>query len=306
MSPAGNSGDEAVRELIERALAEDVGSGDWTTLWTVPEGVEGDAVIVAKESLVIAGAELLVRVFAAVDPEVRVELLATDGTSLAPEEAVARIRGPARALLTAERTALNVLGRLTGIATLTNRFVNVVSGTGARIVDTRKTTPGWRRLEKAAVRAGGGSNHRMGLYDMILIKDNHIAAAGGIGPALARVRKENRAGLPVEIEVSTLDQLEEALAGKPDRILLDNMSLDALREAVRHVGKWRSSSGGGGTGERRAPELEASGNMTLDRVRAVAETGVDFISVGALTHSAPSADLSMRMRQPRGRGIRGR
>jgi len=196
--------------------------------------------------------------------------------------------GRARPILTGERTALNFLQRLSGVATMTRRFVDAVAGTGATILDTRKTTPSFRLLEKAAVRAGGGGNHRIGLYDMVLIKDNHIAAAGGITAAVRRVREHDRAGLPIEVEVTNLAELDEAIDAGVDRILLDNMDLETMRAAVERV---RERAGEG----RPRPLLEASGNITIDRVRAVAETGVDLISVGALTHSAPALDLSLRI-----------
>jgi nicotinate-nucleotide pyrophosphorylase (carboxylating) len=195
------------------------------------------------------------------------------------------VEGPARALLTGERTALNFLGHLSGIATLTRRFVDAVRGTGASIIDTRKTTPGWRILEKKAVRDGGGRNHRMGLYDMVMIKDNHIAAAGGIEAAVARVRKANDRDLPVEVEVTTIQELIRVLPLRVDRVLLDNMPLETLREAIRRVE----------AAPLPRPETEASGNVLLGSARSIAETGVDLISVGALTHSAPNADLSMRV-----------
>jgi nicotinate-nucleotide pyrophosphorylase (carboxylating) len=219
-----------------------------------------------------------------VDPGVALDILVGDGGAAEPGHALLCLGGPAGSILTGERTALNFLGRLSGIATLTRRFVEAVEGTGARIVDTRKTTPGWRALEKEAVRAGGGTNHRMGLHDMVLIKDNHIAAAGGISRAVEGVRRSNDRGLAVEVEVRDLDELETALELGVDRILLDNMRGDTLARAVeraRRLGPDR-------------PELEASGNVTLATVRAIAETGVDLISVGALTHSAPAADISLR------------
>jgi len=271
--------------LVRTALAEDVGPGDWTTLWTVDEGARGRARVVAKEALVLAGTEAARRVFQQVDPSVRVECLVPDGTGVEAEDVVLRLRGPMRALLTGERLTLNFLGRLSGVATSTRRFMDRVAGTGARVIDTRKTTPGWRSLEKAAVVAGGGANHRMGLYDMVMIKDNHIAAAGGLTAAVQRVRGENRQGLSVEVEVGTLQELDEVLSLAVDRILLDNMTVKTLRQAVE-----RAHEHDGPT-----PELEASGNVTLATVRAIAETGVDLISVGALTHSAPNADLSMRV-----------
>jgi len=195
------------------------------------------------------------------------------------------VRGRTRSLLVGERTALNFLGRLSGIATLTRRFVDAVAGTGTRILDTRKTTPGWRLLEKAAVRSGGGQNHRVGLHDMVLVKDNHADACGGVAKAAMAAMEANDQGLAVEVEVRTLEELEEVLPLRPDRLLLDNMAQETLRAAVARVRR---------EGPRR-PETEASGNVTLANVRAVAETGVDFISVGALTHSAPSADVSMRV-----------
>lgn len=271
------------RGLIEAALAEDVGDGDRTSQWTVPAEARCEAVIVAKQRLIVAGCSVAVEVFRAVDPELALEARTSDADQVEPGDVVLAVSGPTRSLLTAERTALNFLARLSGIATLTRTFVSRVEGTGARIVDTRKTTPGWRMLEKMAVRAGGGGNHRMGLYDMVLVKDNHIAAAGSIRAAIDGVRERN-AGLSVEVEVHTAEELEEALAAGVDRILLDNMSVESLRRAVALV---RQRADG--------VELEASGNVTLDRVREVAETGVDYISVGALTHSAPAADLSLRI-----------
>ncbi|UCC25365.1 MAG: carboxylating nicotinate-nucleotide diphosphorylase, partial [Gemmatimonadales bacterium] len=265
--------------------AEDVGPGDWTSVWTIPEEAQGEARIVAKEPVVVAGLEVAAAVFRAVDPALRLRQLASDGDEVFPEGTLLEIRGPFRSILTAERVALNFLGRLSGIATLTRAFVRAVEGTGATIVDTRKTTPGWRHLEKEAVRAGGGTNHRMGLYDMILIKDNHIAAAGGIAAVLEAVRRRNHRELPVELEVASLEQLEEALITPPERILLDNMSVADMGQAVRRVAQ---------LGQGR-PLLEASGNVNLDSVRGIAEAGVDLISVGALTHSAPAADLSLRV-----------
>ena len=272
--------------LVRAALAEDVGPGDWTTAWTVESGTPGRAEIVAKAELVVAGIPPAVAVFSAVDPNLAVKVLRGDGQAAHPGDVVLEVSGSAAAILTAERTALNFLGRLSGVATLTRRFVDAVAGTGARVVDTRKTTPGWRGLEKAAVRAGGGSNHRMGLWDMVMIKDNHIAAAGGITAAVERVRAHNRQGLPIELEVRTDAELDEALALGVHRILLDNMDVAALRRSVERANR---------LGAKR-PELEASGNVTLATIRDVAATGVDLVSVGALTHSAPVADLSLRMR----------
>ena len=270
-------------DLIRLALAEDLGErGDVTSLATLTSGKRATARIHARTEGVLAGLPLVARVFSELDAEVRVRLARGDGEQVGAGETLCEIEGRAVTLLGAERTALNFLQHLSGIATLTRRYVDAVAGTGATILDTRKTTPGWRRLEKYAVRMGGGSNHRLGLHDALLIKENHIAAAGGITAALLRVRAcSAAAGLPVIIEVERLPQLDEALGLAPQRILLDNMSLGDMREAVVR------SDG-------RVP-LEASGNMTLERVPAVAATGVDFISVGALTHSAPVLDCSMRI-----------
>lgn len=275
--------DEAVDALVAAALAEDVGDGDRTTAWTVEGESRCRAAVLARETLVVAGSGIAERVFRAVDPELDVRIVRGDGERVDEGAVVLRLEGRTRGLLTAERTALNFLGRLSGIATLTRRFVEAAEGCGARITDTRKTTPGWRRLEKAAVRAGGGTNHRMGLDDMVLVKENHIAAAGGIAEALRRVGERNREGLPVEVEVESLAQLDEVRQGAVDRILLDNLEVDEVEEAVRRVRSWPEPR----------PELEASGRMTLERVASVAATGVDWISVGALTHSASSADFSL-------------
>ena len=274
--------DEAALHLIDLALAEDRGAGDWTTRWTVPARAEADARIVAKASGVVAGTAIAEAVFLRLEPAVSVHIVAADGSAVDAGGVVCDIRGPARAILTGERVALNFLQRLSGIATLTRRFVDAVAGTGVRILDTRKTTPGWRTLEKAAVRAGGGANHRVGLYDMVLLKENHIAVAGGIAEAVRRVREHNRARLQIEVEVRDLDELAQAIDAGVERVLLDNMALETMRQAADRA---RLASV--------PPRLEASGNMTLDRVRAVAETGIDDISVGALTHSAVALDLSL-------------
>ena len=273
--------------LIAMALEEDVGPGDRTTEWTVPSGARGKGRIVAKEGLVVAGLEAACRVFRWVEPSLELSLSVAEGARVPASTTILEVQGPLRGILTGERTALNFLARLSGVATLTRRFVEAVDGTGARILDTRKTLPGWRVLEKEAVRLGGGENHRMGLHDMVLVKDNHLVAAGGVRKAVEGVREGNRAGLPVEVEVTTLEELDELLPLGVDRILLDNMDLATLREAVRRVGA---------LGQGRAL-TEASGNVTLETVRAVADTGVDLISVGALTHSAASADLSLRVDQ---------
>jgi nicotinate-nucleotide pyrophosphorylase (carboxylating) len=276
---------EVLATLVGLALAEDVGRGDWTSQWTIDGEAWGRAVVVAKVPLVVAGLAAAVKVFRMLDPDLQVELRAADGFRARSEDVILEVSGRVQTILGAERTALNFLAHLSGVATLTRRFVEAIEGTSARIVDTRKTTPGWRYLEKDAVRAGGGFNHRMGLHDMVLVKDNHIAAAGGIEAAIRAVRSENDLDLPVEVEVGDLDQLEAALRLGVERVLLDNMAVDLLREAVRRTHA---------LGENR-PELEASGNVTLETVRSVAETGVDLISVGALTHSAPAVDLSLRV-----------
>jgi nicotinate-nucleotide pyrophosphorylase (carboxylating) len=270
--------------LIDAALAEDVGAGDFTSLWTVPDDRRAIARIVAKASGVIAGTEVAAEVFRRVDPSLAVHVDAGDGTAVEPGDPVMRAEGSARSLLTAERTALNFLQRLSGVATVTRRYVREVGGTGARVIDTRKTTPGMRLLEKAAVVAGGGANHRVGLHDMVMIKDNHIAAAGGITAAVNAVRARNDRGLRVEVETTTLDEVREALAAGVDRIMFDNMTPEMMAQAVDLV---RSADP--------RPETEVSGGITLETILAFARTGVDFVSVGALTHSAPALDLSLRL-----------
>ena len=227
----------------------------------------------------------MLAVFAAVDAALDVTAEVRDGDRVDEGATLFRLSGPTRAVLTGERAALNFLGRLSGIATQTRRFTHAVAGTGAQVIDTRKTTPGWRLLEKGAVLAGGGANHRVGLHDMVLVKDNHADAAGGVAIAATRALEANDRGIPVEVEVRSLEELGEILALGVDRILLDNMDTDSLGEAVAEARKLGSAR----------PELEASGGVTLSTVLEVAETGVDFISVGALTHSAPSADVSLRV-----------
>ncbi|HET7229856.1 MAG TPA: carboxylating nicotinate-nucleotide diphosphorylase [Longimicrobium sp.] len=273
-----------VLALIETALAEDVGEGDFTSLWAVPEERRAMARIVAKGSGVIAGAQVAAEVFRRVDPTLSVHVNVVDGTGVQKGIPVMRIEGSARSILTAERTALNFLQQLSGVATLTRRYVREVAGTGTRVIDTRKTTPGMRLLEKAAVVAGGGANHRAGLYDMVMIKDNHIAAAGGITAAVEAVRAHNDRGLRVEVETTSLDEVRQALAAGVDRIMFDNMTAEVMAQAVALV---RAADP--------RPETEASGGITLDTIGGFARTGVDFISVGALTHSAPALDLSLRL-----------
>jgi nicotinate-nucleotide pyrophosphorylase (carboxylating) len=273
--------DADTRDLVARALAEDLGSGDVTAEAVVPDDAAGHALITQKEPGVLSGLDVAAEVFRqtgggeltdrAEEGHWRGEVPAGVGT----------VTGPARALLAAERTALNLLCHLSGVATLTARFVKEAEGTGARILDTRKTLPGLRALEKAAVAAGGGTNHRMGLYDAILIKENHAALAGGVGQAVKRAR-EAKPGLPVEVECRDLAEVREGAEAGADRLLLDNMTPDQLREAVAAA---RDSGDG--------PELEASGGVTLETVAEIAATRVDFVSVGALTHSARALDLSM-------------
>ena len=269
-------------DLVARALAEDVGDGDATAAVTVPAGARATARIRQKAPGVVYGFELAERAFRALDPDVVLERQVEEGV-WREDGPVLTATGDTRALLSAERTALNFLGRLSGVATLTARCVRALEGTGARVLDTRKTTPGLRMVEKAAVHAGGGVNHRIGLFDEILIKENHAAAAGGVGEAVRRARAA-RPDLPIEVEVTDLAELDEALEAGAARIMLDNMDLAAMREAVARTAGRAS--------------LEASGGVTLDALRAIGETRVDFISVGALTHSAPALDLSLLLESP--------
>lgn len=271
---------QLVRNAVAAALSEDLGlAGDITTDATVPASARASALIVARQPGIVAGLQLAEETFRQQDETLSFAAALPDGARAAAGNTVARLEGSARAILTAERVALNYLGRLCGIATLTGAYVDAVAGTSATIVDTRKTTPGLRAFEKYAVRCGGGRNHRTGLFDAILIKDNHIAAAGSAAQALKAARAHAGHLVKVEIEVDTLDQLREVLPLGPDAVLLDNMSPAELREAV-------SLTGGRAL-------LEASGGVSLDSVRAIAETGVDLISVGALTHSAPVLDLGL-------------
>jgi nicotinate-nucleotide pyrophosphorylase (carboxylating) len=266
-----------IADVVARALAEDLGDGDVTTAATVPADARARAVITQKAPGVIFGLDLAEQVFRALDPEATFERAVEEGRWRERGEVLV-VEGRARALLSAERTALNFLARLSGVATLAARAVAAIEGTSARILDTRKTTPGLRALEKAAVAAGGATNHRAGLYDAILIKENHAALAGGVGAAVRRAR-EYAPELPLEVECRSLAEVDEALEAGAPRLLLDNMTPEQLRDAVAHVAG--------------RAELEASGGVTLETLRTVGETGVDFISVGALTHSAPALDLSL-------------
>ena len=274
---------EEIRLAIEASLAEDVGPGDVTTLATVPPNAHAAAVIVAREPIVVAGLGFAMQAFRLLSRDIDLVEQCADGESIPPGRSVLNIRGQARAILTAERVALNFLQRLSGVASMTRLFVDAVVGTNAKILDTRKTTPGWRRFEKYAVACGGGQNHRFGLFDMVLIKDNHLVALrneqpNAIAAAVARARK-NYPNLKVEVEADNLDQVRQALDAGADIILLDNMPLENLRAAVNLV--------------RGAAKLEASGGVNLNTVRSIAETGVDFISVGAITHSARAVDLAL-------------
>jgi len=277
--------DEALRELVARALAEDIGSGDITSEATVPAGARARARIVQKQAGVVFGLEAAGEAFRQAGAEEFEGLEAEGSWRDAVPADVASVSGPARALLAAERTALNLVCHLSGVATLTARFVDAVQGTDARILDTRKTTPGLRVFEKAAVAAGGGQNHRLGLHDAVLIKENHIALAGGLAEAVRSARAAEP-GRDIEVECQNAADVEEALGVGADRLLLDNMSPDELRSAVAARDDAAKAHGPVVT-------LEASGGVTLDNVAEIAATGVDFISVGALTHSAPALDLTM-------------
>lgn len=271
-------------ELISRALAEDIGAGDHTTLATIPEDAMGSARLLVKQAGILAGMELASAIAHRFDPRLQMRPYLMDGAQVSPGDLAFHLIGPQRSILTAERVLLNFMQRLSGIATLTRRYVEAVEGTGCTILDTRKTTPGLRALEKWAVQLGGGQNHRHGLYDMIMIKDNHHDMLGGIPQAIAAVRAyldRMQLDLKIEVEVRGLDELELVLrTGGVDRVMLDNFTPTVLKKAVELIsGRF---------------ETEASGGITLETVRAYAETGVDYISVGALTHSAPSLDLSLK------------
>jgi nicotinate-nucleotide pyrophosphorylase (carboxylating) len=280
--------ESASKRLVELALAEDLGrTGDRTSEALIPAGQPGRAVFVARSPGIVAGVPVAGLVIAAVDPALKLDVHVPDGSPVERGDRIATVSGPLRSILVAERTALNFMQRLGGVATLTRKYVEAVAGLKAKVLDTRKTAPGWRLLEKYAVRMGGGSNHRVGLYDGILIKDNHLAGLGDPTTAVRRAVELARAhpgnaGLPVEVEVDSLEQLEQALAARPEFVLLDNMPPDRLREAVA-----RRDAVAPGT------LLEASGGVNLSTIRAIAETGVDRISVGAITHSAPALDIAL-------------
>ncbi|MBI2090117.1 MAG: carboxylating nicotinate-nucleotide diphosphorylase [Deltaproteobacteria bacterium] len=270
-----------IEQLLKIALEEDIGAGDITTLSTVAREASGVGRFRAKRDCVVAGLFLLEKIFSLLDAAVKVRPLSRDGDRVAKGTVVAEARGPVRALLMGERTALNFLQRLSGTATLARHFVDAVKEFPCKIIDTRKTTPGLRTLEKYAVRMGGATNHRLGLYDAAIVKDNHIAASGSIAKAVEEIRRQSPFMARIEVECANIEQVEEALAARADVIMLDNMTTKEMAEAVKFIGKraW----------------VEASGGITLERVREVAQAGVDFISIGALTHSAPAVDFNMKI-----------
>jgi nicotinate-nucleotide pyrophosphorylase (carboxylating) len=270
-----------LKTLIKTALAEDVGSGDITSQLLIPEDASAELLLVARQKMVLSGVRVPALVYSSLAAGlVGVKSQADDGDVLRAGDVIATLSGNARAILTGERVTLNIMQRMSGVATLTRQYVDAIAGTHAKILDTRKTLPGMRLLDKYAVQCGGGVNHRMGLYDAVLVKDNHVALMGGIAQAIAHCRSQTT--LPIIVECDTLEQLREVLAAKPDRIMLDNMSNDMLREAVRIVA---------GT-----VPLEATGGVNLQTIRGIAETGVDYISVGAITHSAPAVDIGLDAR----------
>lgn len=271
-----------VRRLIRQALAEDIGDGDITTSAIIPPEHESEAEIIAKGAFVVAGLPFVAEVFRAVGKAVKFEPLVDDGAKVGKSTVIAQLSGKTTSMLQGERLALNILQRLSGIATLTGKYMEKTEGLACKVLDTRKTSPGMRFMEKYAVRMGGGANHRMGLYDGILIKDNHIRAAGDIKKAVKLAKKAARRGMKVEVEAGTLEDVKDALEAGADIIMLDNMSVAEMKKAVKAA--------------RGKALLEASGNVTLRNIRRIAGTGVDFVSVGALTHSAPAADISMKFK----------
>jgi nicotinate-nucleotide pyrophosphorylase (carboxylating) len=273
---------EDISQFVAKALAEDIGPGDLTTEALIPKGITGKAEIIAKEGLVLAGVDIAKEVFRQVDPHTSFSANHADGEKLSAGTIIATISGDLSSLLKAERVALNIMQRLSGIATLTREYVKRTEDTVARIVDTRKTTPGLRALEKYAVRVGGGKSHRFGLFDGILIKDNHIAAVGSIKEAVKRARERAPHTLKIEVETETIEQVKEAMAAGADIIMLDNMDMSTMKDAIKLIdGK---------------ALVEASGGINMNNVRQAAEAGVDFISIGAITHSARSMDISMEVR----------
>ncbi len=287
--------------IVKYALSEDIGTGDITTLNTIPSGIHARAAIVIKEAGVVAGLDVAKLTFREAEPTLKWRPLLKDGDVVKPGVAAAQVLGDVGGILKAERTALNFLQHLSGIATLTRRFVQRVEGTGTIILDTRKTTPGLRFLEKFAVRSGGAENHRLALWDMYLVKDNHVRAAGGITAALERILRTRQGDLLLEVEVESLDQLQEALRPEVDRILVDNRPVEEVKRAVEAVDEWCKAhppdSPRMPRGARRWPQVEVSGGITLETVRAYAETGADYISVGQITHSAPALNLSLEIEE---------
>ena len=270
--------------LIKLALKEDIGSGDVTSLATIPKDGNVKARIIAKEKMIVAGINVMALVFKTIDKKIKIKAKVEDGNCINKRTIIAELNGPARSILTAERTALNFLQRLSGIATLTGKFVSAVRGTKVKITDTRKTTPGWRALEKYAVKTGGGINHRMGLYDMYLIKNNHIDIAGSVTNTILAVRRSSRGRLLIEVEVRNLKELKEAVALGPDTIMLDNFSLKMAKKAFKIV--------------KNRLKIEISGGISLKNVKKYVKTGVNFISVGSITHSAPAADIHLAILRP--------
>lgn len=291
---------ESFLPLVKFALSEDVGTGDVTTLNAVPANVGARAAIVAKQKGVVSGIDIAGMTFREVDASLKFKPTVKDGSEVPAGAALATVSGSAASIMTAERTALNFLMRLCGVATLTRRYVEAIAGTGAVILDTRKTTPGLRILEKYAVLCGGGENHRLALWDMYLVKDNHIRAAKGLTAAIDRIQRTRR-DLLLEVEVESMDQLREALRPEVDRILIDNQTPDVVRRCVEEVDAWFASHPPdhprARRDARRWPEVEVSGGLTLETVRAYAETGADYLSVGAITHSAPALDLSLEIEE---------
>ena len=276
--------DELVDRLIDLAFAEDIGDGDHTTLCCIPEDAVGKSKLLIKEDGILAGVEIAKKVFARFDPTMQVEVLMGDGTKVKKGDVAMIVTGEIRSLLQTERLMLNIMQRMSGIATMTNRYVELLEGTKTHVLDTRKTTPGMRMLEKMAVKIGGGVNHRIGLFDMILLKDNHVDFSGGISNAITRCHKyleEKGLNLKIEIEVRSFDEIQQVMeCGGVDRIMLDNFSVEDTRKAVEMIGgKY---------------ETESSGGITFDTIRAYAECGVDFVSVGALTHSVKGLDMSFK------------
>ena len=272
---------QSANVLIDLAIKEDIGTGDISTNSFIPKGEIKTARLVAKENGVVAGLEVFQMVFERFENSIEWKVLKPDGSHVQKGDIIVEFRGSYRTLLSGERIGLNFLQRMSGIASLTSKFVELTAGTKVKVLDTRKTLPAYRLLDKFSVKMGGGSNHRMGLYDMVMLKDNHIQIAGGIKPAVEAVRKRIPMSIKVEVETTTLEQVQEAIDAGADIIMLDNMTLETMKEAVQLI-------------DGRA-DVEASGNMTLERVKDVAETGVDFISIGALTHSVIALDISQRI-----------